>query len=68
MHTRTIAAAWAFAAAAVSTGSVAQGDAGYLKSTDNVARIQRGNLYVSFSASDGIVREVIQQAAYRFSP
>ena len=29
---------------------------------------QRGNLYISFSATDGVVREVIQQPEYRFSP
>lgn len=107
MNVRIFAAAWAVAAALLATGSVAQSDAGYLKSTENVARIQigtttatqvkallgeplrisknsrrawdvweyrtisygqRGSLYVSSSAADGVVREVIQQAEYRFSP
>jgi len=29
---------------------------------------RRGHLYVSFTAGDGVVREVIQQPEYRFSP
>jgi len=104
MITRILTIAWALVAAMLATGSVAQSAAPYLKSLENVSKIQvgtttkaevkellgeppritqngrrawdvweyrtytyaeRGNLYVSFSSADGVVREVVYRGPER---